>query len=476
MKLNFFQEPQLEFGQSIHVCPRKGISEYQAYDIKFSSRKTEILIGIIGTTECVEKFVAWINKCRGFIPSKANNKQPHLFPPFEGFNPDSGFKAEFKIDKETTKTISNKEINDLIGIPNWDKRLSECSDLFNQQINYLVMEKGVDTVVCIIPKKLEPHITKQTLRPVEETIEGSEQEDKDLETDFRRLLKAKAMSVGKPIQLILQDSLEPYKEKSSRQDDATRAWNFCTALYYKTNHTPWRLIKDPHKLTTCYIGISFYRSRDRQHIHTSLAQLFDDLGNGVILRGSPVEISEEDRQPHLKTSQAYTLIEDVLKEYEGIHKSSPARVVIHKTSNFDEGEKEGFTQALRNLRINTADYITILDGGIRLFRNGLYPPSRGTHIELDKNTHLLFTKGSIEYYQTYPGLYIPRPLEIRISESDESPTVICEEILGLTKMNWNNTQFDGKFPITIGCARKVGLIMKYIPLNSKPQTKYSFYM
>ena len=29
-------------------------------------------------------------------------------------------------------------------------------------------------------------------------------------------------------------------------------------------------------------------------------------------------------------------------------------------------------------------------------------------------------------------------------------------------MNWNNTQFDGKYPITISCARRVGEIMKYL--------------
>ncbi len=82
----------------------------------------------------------------------------------------------------------------------------------------------------------------------------------------------------------------------------------------------------------------------------------------------------------------------------------------------------------------------------------------------------------MEYYKTYPGLYIPQPLEIRIIESDESPGVICREILGLTKMNWNNTQFDGKYPITIQCARKVGEIMKYLGENDQPQIRYSFYM
>ena len=44
-------------------------------------------------------------------------------------------------------------------------------------------------------------------------------------------------------------------------------------------------------------------------------------------------------------------------------------------------------------------------------------------------------------------------------------------------MNWNNTQFDGKYPITIACARKVGEVMKYLTeKDPEPQISYSFYM
>ena len=43
--------------------------------------------------------------------------------------------------------------------------------------------------------------------------------------------------------------------------------------------------------------------------------------------------------------------------------------------------------------------------------------------------------------------------------SDESPARICDEIMALTKMNWNNTQFDRKLPNTIECARNVGSIL-----------------
>lgn len=81
-----------------------------------------------------------------------------------------------------------------------------------------------------------------------------------------------------------------------------------------------------------------------------------------------------------------------------------------------------------------------------------------------------------EQYQTYPGMYIPAPLEIRIVSAVSSVKTVCREILGLTKMNWNNTQFDNKYPITIGCARKVGEIMKYLGEKDTPKESYAFYM
>ena len=73
-------------------------------------------------------------------------------------------------------------------------------------------------------------------------------------------------------------------------------------------------------------------------------------------------------------------------------------------------------------------------------------------------------------------MYVPNPVRILAVEHDSSLEDLCEEILGLTKMNWNNTQMDGRLPITLECAKKIGDIMKYINDNEKPQVSYSFYM
>ncbi len=71
---------------------------------------------------------------------------------------------------------------------------------------------------------------------------------------------------------------------------------FCTALYYKGNRTiPWRLVEDTAKPRSCYIGVGFYKSRDGETVSSSLAQVFDEFGHGIILRGTPVSIDTKNR-------------------------------------------------------------------------------------------------------------------------------------------------------------------------------------
>ena len=187
-------------------------------------------------------------------------------------------------------------------------------------------------------------------------------------------------------------------------------------------------------------------------------------------------MARDDRVPHLSANQAYDLLTAALNEYRVALRNYPARIVVHKSSNFSVDEIDGLTRAAADLRIDTVDLVTLMDSKLRLFREGSYPPYRGTRIGLDEHRHLLYTRGSVWYYQTYTGLYIPQPIELRIVRSEESPTYLAREVLGLSKMNWNNTQFDGKYPVTLGCARKVGEIMKYLDEGDVPQIRYGFYM
>jgi hypothetical protein len=397
-----------------------------------------------------------------------------LFKSFLGFNQDKGFCAKFIYDSNYERILSPNDIKRILKEPDRNKKVLDAVELFGENIGFLSDIKNCDVIICIIPKSFEGKIVKENKddEPVERVAEDNE--EPELELNFRRALKARAMKYNTPIQLLREYVMHDSKKS---QDTATKAWNFCTALYYKGLQTiPWKLEVDENKPKVCFVGIGFYRSRDKKTIQTSLAQIFNENGKGVILRGTPVTEDKDDKKPHLSYEQSLGLLKDALTKYKFATGTMPGRVVLHKTSKYYDDELDGFIQAMQDLGITEYDIVTVMETDLRFFRNNLYPPVRGSMFSLTEQRHILYTRGSVHQYQTYPGMYIPAPLEVRIVSSVSSVKTVCKEVLGLTKMNWNNTQFDNKYPITIGCARRVGEIMKYLGENEHPKESYAFYM
>jgi hypothetical protein len=149
---------------------------------------------------------------------------------------------------------------------------------------------------------------------------------------------------------------------------------------------------------------------------------------------------------------------------------------MHKSSYFDDDELRGFQAALESLSVNDADFMSLSSSHVKLSRVGDYPPLRGTLLSLAPNDLVLYTKGSVEFFQTWPGMHVPSPKRVRIASANETPRFLAQEILALSKMNWNNTQFDGAEPITLRAARQVSKVLRYCPENQLPETRYSFYM
>lgn len=53
---------------------------------------------------------------------------------------------------------------------------------------------------------------------------------------------------------------------------------------------------------------------------------------------------------------------------------------------------------------------------------------------------------------------------------------VCKEISGLTKLNWNTTEFATLLPITLEFAGKVSKILSEIDEEKPFQNHYRFYM
>ncbi len=483
MNTDFFQEPELEFGTSRHIDIRFGLMNYGPLDFASPLAPKQIKLGIVGTPETVEGVEAWFEKCKQEIPPKVS-KQPNLFAKFPGFGLDQCFHSTITMDSRLKRTIPQRDFDQLAHNLNPDEVVEKAVQMFLQEFGYLVQNANPDVLICAIPISL----IRLLLFP--ETAYSGDEGDSTTETtgiklDFHDLLKAKAMPLKKPLQLILPttyDSTKQFFQKRKPgvirriQDEATRAWNIHTALYYKARGTPWRLVRDTSELTTCYVGISFYRSLNAERVSTSMAEIFNERGLGTVVRGGAAELSTKDKQPHLSESNAYKLLDFALERYREEHHNLPARLVVHKTSKFNDAELRGFNGSIKDKTIDSADFVSLNKSFTRLFRLSPYPPLRGTFLSLDAKSHILYTRGSVDFFATYPGMYIPRPLVFYCDQVEQTPKFIAREILALTKMNWNNTQFDNSFPITIEASRRVSRILKYLSDTDQVEPRYSYYM
>jgi hypothetical protein len=463
------QEPELEFGGGgRHLDIRFGLTAYGPRDVDSTGTRKRIHLGVVGTNDNVEGLMTWLSSCAQGVQAK-RSRQPNLFPMFPGFQ--QAFQSELVMGPELCRTIGSSIVDRAIGLDH-DSSVQAAVDLFLTECVALKEKRSLDAIICAVP----PQIAALQ----DPAARGGPR------LDFHDMLKARAMAIGVPVQLVLQQTYDPQVRKAQRarstrlrtqQDEATRAWNFFTALYYKAGGTPWKLPKASGQLATCYIGISFFRTLDRTRLLSSMAQVFNELGDGVIVRGDPVRLSKDDRIPHLDGPSASKLVTHALRRFVDEHQHPPARIVVHKTSAFNAEEIAGIEQGARRQGVSHIDAVSISAATpIRLFRVGAYPPLRGTMLQLDAKSHLLYLKGSVDFFHTYPGGYIPRPLLFRCDRTEQTPRVLATELLALSKMNWNDTQFDGGMPITIGAADRVANILRYVRDGDVMVHRYSYYM
>ena len=475
MNLTQLDEPDLEFAAgSRHVDPRHGITDYGPADAASNTVRT-IRCGVVGTPQAIDGLRRWLDRCRQPIPGK-KSRLARLFMPFPGFDTSTGFRSTLIFDSRLERPLRDRDLRNLASL-NPAKAVRSAVDLYMEELAVLNEEPGCDVVLVARPDLL-PEGPQEPVPGRGRRAQGKTPATED----FRAQLKAEAMRHSHPLQLIRRPTWDPsYRPRDDRerslQDEATRAWNLHAALYYKAGGVPWRLVRRAADLATCYVGVSFYRTIGEDTLQTSVAQVFNERGDGMIIRGGPAQVSRDDRQPHLTAQHAETLLADCLSRYRKEHHTSPARLVLHKSSSYTQAEIDGFRAAADSEHLHSLELLWIPSAeAIRLFRRGQYPPLRGTLLSLDDQRHLLYTHGSVPFYSTYPGLYVPVPLAFRMIDCESSPDQLAEELLALTKMNWNQTQLNTRKPITLETAKRVGDILRRLPAHIQPQARYAFYM
>jgi hypothetical protein len=478
--------PMLEFGtDGDYSDPRIGLYRAGPYSLRFGvSHKTQVRLGIVAPSSMIPAAQAWLSRCQGRILPEKINPMYIEFPGFE-----NAFQSALVTDRSWIENIDQAldRAMEGHGIQRFDSTVHAYADA----VGRLSKTHRIDLIMCCVPPEVIAtcRTVSRTLTPIERARIRSEKLREDtgqlllydiwkvdsdpeelLQRDFRRALKAIVMQHRIPIQ-IATNTL--FLDELANQDAATRAWNSMVAVFYKAGGLPWRLkLEGPE---TCFVGLSFHHLRtSRRHLmYSSVAQAFSAEVDGFALRGDTIDPpdSATGRRPHLSVEQASRLGKRLIEEYRERTGRNPVRIVLHKTTMFDDSERNGFLQAFNMIPVT--QFVHVAPSDFRLVQRSAYPPKRGTLCQVN-GASFLFTTGFIPEWNTYPGMHVPAPIRIR---TDRNVDVVRSsvELLGLMRMNWNTAFDTSGVPITLRFAREVGGIMTEL-LDKEPEPSYRFYM
>lgn len=464
---DYIPEPRLRFGEGEAEDPRGGLMEHGPWSPGGAASHNEIKLGFIGTSQSIAASKQLFREMETVIPHEGDEVARHK-PPFPSMGEKSPFRASLNMQPKWEDRLDQTDLDIIKDEPTPGGSVRELLEIMQLRIEWLSEQDPPPKVVVISLPEEVVKVCSPTGVDRPKMKAGS--------TDFHDRIKTFGLQYDLPTQLIRPQTLDFGR---SGQEKAQVAWNLAVALLYKSREgRPWKLAHLEND--TCYAGISFYRDRERRgKAHASLAQVFLGTGESFVLRGDSAVKDEESRNYHLTRGSAEEIVKQVLDQYERYRKTKPRRLVLHKTSKFDDEEREGFISGSE--AVSVRDFITIRDTDpVRFYATGQYPPLRGTVVTpRGASKHFLYTRGYVPTLETYPGPRVPTPITVeRDPEVCETSYLdLCEEILSFTKMDWNTSDFAKKKPVTIKVARAVGAILAESErrgIRVKPQ--YYYYM
>jgi hypothetical protein len=207
--------------------------------------------------------------------------------------------------------------------------------------------------------------------------------------------------------------------------------------------------------------------------------MFLSEGDGVVFRGANGPWKTGDFEYHLKPDAAKNLIGMVLDTYKIKHGGPPKELFIHGKASFNDEEWRAFEKAAPPGTNVVGVRIKTTAGETKLFRDGDYPVLRGTAMMLGDRDAYLWTTGYVPQLDTYIGPETPNPLFITALRSKHNMPalkVILEDIMGLTKINYNSCNFNDGLPVTVRFADMVGNVLTMGSAKGIERQPFKFYV
>jgi len=416
-------EPKIQFFQCLPQVNPRNIYKCKPFSYEFfaaNASNNEITLKVITEADYVEQAGKFIEHLIYGIGKR----------PYFGFSNIFGVNIDFDINNDI-KTTTSQDLNLIV----------------KEVVDELY---GSPSIICIIG-------SSELISP----------NYKSLKAEVIRSFSHR----GVRLQFIRRDTIESFKGQYGYEFILL---NIATAIYAKCGGVPWKLA-DPTLVTTgLIIGIAFHRKRseDKARIYYGSIQLLDEYGDHLYTRI---------RMYHFEKGETeglyipYNIMKDIMMDILRNFKKVPL-IIVHKSAPFVEDEDaRGIRDAINDVFGNEKPFYAL----IHIKRNIIY---RGydlsaTDVSIKRglllvnqdlnNKHILFTTGRTNSSRRKLGT--PKPLELYVYENNSplNATEISEQVLALTKLDWNTTEMEIRSPITLKYSTRAARLAPYLLSESK---------
>ncbi|AUD05407.1 SIR2 family protein [Spirosoma pollinicola] len=454
-----YLEPNLIFsslsGNEVnHFHPMKGLLNNRPYDfpISGSALSEDIFIGVVCPQEYSSRFYNFLNLQNQVVTTTYNGKRHNAdylidFPSFH---------TAYGIGINIPHVSESRWVDCPISPPSTDmmKGAVELANILSQRIQR-ASDEGANVVTVFIPKVWEHYKSYDSVNEF---------------FDLHDYLKAFAAEHQIATQLIEEKTLsDPLRGQIT--------WWLSLSFYVKALKTPWILANTDTQTAYAGIGYSVNKHRNQGKVILGCSHIYNPQGQGLKYKLSKVNEPIWDakhKNPYLPFDDAFKFGLSTAGMCRDNFTQEVKRVVVHKRTHFTEEEIKGIVSGLAKGGIHEVDLVEInIEDNIRYTRNKLdagmpqadkFPINRGTCILLTSRKALLYTHGVVPSIQNPKFQYylggngIPAPITIRKHYGESNISTIANEILGLTKVNWNSMDLYSILPATINSSNKIAQI------------------
>lgn len=426
--------------------PVRGVANNRPYDFPLTLKglAPTLRVGIVCARSEAPRLRAYLQKAnQHHQPSKSERDYLVDYP---------GFQQAYGLPME----IPEK------GMPGW----VECQEPegTDQRSGALSVAQNITSAIENLRSSYAPHVVLIFFPKRWELLRGYRDDSERF--DVHDFVKAYAVQRGVATQFLTEGTLSDAQE--------CRVWWWLSlALYVKGMRTPWVL--DGLEEDTAYVGLGFSIDRNAEkgaHVVLGCSHIYSARGEGLQYRLSKIENPVIRRgNPFMSRDDARRTGEMIRQLFFDARMELPKRVVFHKPTAFLKEEREGLLDGLGG--VESVDMVEIqIDHALRyvasVMHNGKpdednFPVRRGTVLKLDDFTALLWVHGAtaavIPSWKYFQGKRrIPAPLTLRRYAGRTPLNQLAEEILGLSKMNWNTFDLYTKMPATLQSSGEIARI------------------